>query len=319
MRQMVLTWEIGARDERREAQRDDGPQDDDERGEEIEPRYRDGSDAGQAPEPPEALEAIGALPQHQGPPQIQRPNLGLSINPALVVQQAEEERANEEMRESRQEMIEKKKHYQNRMLGAVNIPQLNSEQMKRVKQGLKGLFTNEINPLLAKFKPKNREWEEWQAFDGAYEEAMHLLREHVITAIGRDPQRLYGEKRINPAVQAAREQEAEAMIGAQTTRRELARLKDLLHGITDPGQEEGGRADDTTAERMKGRFTKRMARLLQIMPTETFRGYLGTHDHRAIWEELNTSQDNRERTIEWLDAVIATCVGTELKGVNARA
>jgi hypothetical protein len=148
---------------------------------------------------------------------------------------------------------------------------------------------------------------------------MHRLREHVITAIGRDPQRLYGEKRINPALHAAREQEAEAMTGAQTARRELARLKDLLHGITDPGQEEGGRADDTTAEKMKGRFTKRMARLLQIIPTETFRGEFGTHDHRAIWEELNTSQDHRERTIESLDAMIAICVGTELKGVNVRA
>jgi hypothetical protein len=87
-----------------------------------------------------------------------------------------------------------------------------------VKQGLKGLFTNEINPLLAKFKPKKREWEEWQAFEGAYEEAMHGLWEHAITAIGRDPQRLWGEKRINPTLQAAREQEAETMIGAQTAR-----------------------------------------------------------------------------------------------------
>jgi hypothetical protein len=112
------------------------------------------------------------------------------------------------MRESRPEMIEKKKHYQGRMLGRVNIPQLNSEHMRKVKQGLKGFFTNEINPLLAKFKPKNREWEEWQAFEGAYEEAMHRLREHVIGAIGRDPQRLYGEKRINPALQTASEQEA---------------------------------------------------------------------------------------------------------------
>jgi hypothetical protein len=121
------------------------------------------------------------------------------------------------------------------MLGGVNIPQLNSEQMRKVKQGLNGLFANEINPFLAKFKPKNREWEEWQVFEGAYEEAMYRLREHVIRAIGRDPQRLYGEKRINPALQAAREQEAETMIGPETARRELARLKDLLHGITDPG------------------------------------------------------------------------------------
>jgi hypothetical protein len=117
-----------------------------------------------------------------------------------MVQQAEEERANGEMGKSRQEKIEKKKHYQSRMLGAVNIPQLNNEQIRKVKHGLKDLFANEINPLLAKFKPKNREWEEWQAFEGAYEEAMHRLREHVITALGRHPQRLYGEKRINPTL-----------------------------------------------------------------------------------------------------------------------
>jgi adenine-specific DNA methylase len=69
--------------------------------------------------------------------------------------------------------------------------------MRKMKQGLKGLFTNEINPLLVKFKSKKREWEEWEqweAFEGAFEEAMHRLREHVITAIWRYPQRLYGEK-----------------------------------------------------------------------------------------------------------------------------
>jgi hypothetical protein len=191
--------------------------------------------------------------------------------------------------------------------------------MRKMKQGLKGLFAKEINPLVAMFKRKNREWEKWQAFEGAYEEAMHRLREHIITAIGRDPQHFYGEKRINPTLQAAREQEAETMIGGQTARREMARLKDLLYGITDPGRGGGDRADDTMAERMKGRLTKRMARLLQIMPTETFRGYFGTHDHRAICEEVHTSQDHRERRIEWPDAMIATCMGTELRGVNARA
>jgi hypothetical protein len=215
-------------------------------------------------------------------------------------------------------MIEKKKHHQSLMLRGVNIPQLNSEEMRKVTHGLKGLFASEINRLLSKFEPKNREWKEWQAFERPCEEAIHHLRARVITAIGRDPQCLYGEKRINPALQAAREQEAETMIGAQTARRELERLKDLLHGNTDPGQEGGERADDTMAERMKGRFTKRIARLLQIRPAETFRGYFGTHDRRAMWEELNTSQDHTERTIEWLDAMIATCMGTELKGGNAR-
>jgi hypothetical protein len=43
---------------------------------------------------------------------MQRPELGLRINPVLIVQRAKEERVNGEMQESRQEMIEKKKHYQ---------------------------------------------------------------------------------------------------------------------------------------------------------------------------------------------------------------
>jgi hypothetical protein len=90
--------------------------------------------------------------------------------------------------------------------------------MGEVKQGLKGLFTNEINPLLAKFKPKNNKWETWEAFEEADEEAMHRLREQVIKAIGRDPQRLCGEKRINPSLQGARQQESETRIGPQTAR-----------------------------------------------------------------------------------------------------
>jgi hypothetical protein len=104
MRQMALTWEIGGRDERRSAQREDRLQEDDEREEEIEPRHPDRSDRAQAPEPSEPSEApevIEALPQHQDPPHIERADLGLRINPALIVQRTEEERGKGEMRESR--------------------------------------------------------------------------------------------------------------------------------------------------------------------------------------------------------------------------
>jgi hypothetical protein len=59
--QMVLTWEIGARDERREAQREHAPQEDDEREDEIDPKKRDRSYPVQAAEPLGALEAIEAL------------------------------------------------------------------------------------------------------------------------------------------------------------------------------------------------------------------------------------------------------------------
>jgi hypothetical protein len=58
-----------------------------------------------------------------------------------------------------------------------------------------------------------------------------LRNSDILRAIGRDLERLYGDKRINVRLQAAREQEAETMIGMQTVRRELARLKNFLHEI----------------------------------------------------------------------------------------
>jgi hypothetical protein len=84
------------------------------------------------------------------------------------------------------------------------------------------------------------------------------------------------------------------MIGMQTARLELTRLNILLHEIADAG----GRVEDgigeVAAERRIGQFTKRIGRLLQILPAETFRNYLRTDDYRTIWEELNSSADHRE-------------------------
>jgi hypothetical protein len=44
--------------------------------------------------------------------------------------------------------------------------------MRKVRQGLKTFFANEINPLIAKFRPQPGEWETWDAFEGAYEESL---------------------------------------------------------------------------------------------------------------------------------------------------
>jgi hypothetical protein len=110
-------------------------------------------------------------------------------------------------------MIRKKEHSANQTMTGVHVLQLNSEQMRKVKQGLGDLFADEINPMLAKVKPEPEVWETWQAFEGAYEEFLHRIREHIVRAIGRDLDRLYGQKCIHPSLQAAREKEAEIMIG----------------------------------------------------------------------------------------------------------
>jgi hypothetical protein len=94
------------------------------------------------------------------------------INVALIAQREEEERVGEEMQTARGEMIRKKEHSASRTMGTVNVTQLNSEQMRNVKQGLRNFFANKTIQLLTKFKPEPGFWETWQTFEGAYEESL---------------------------------------------------------------------------------------------------------------------------------------------------
>jgi hypothetical protein len=42
----------------------------------------------------------------------------------------------------------------------------------------------------------------------------------------------------------------------------------------------------------------------------------GSDDHEQTWQEGNTAPDNRQRIIEWLDAVITTEVPGEVEKMN---
>jgi hypothetical protein len=54
--------------------------------------------------------------------------------------------------------------------------------------------------MLKQMMPETDEHREWLGFEGAYEEAKHRIREHILLAIGKDQRRLYGERRLNPAL-----------------------------------------------------------------------------------------------------------------------
>jgi hypothetical protein len=188
--------------------------------------------------------------------------------------------------------------------------------MRRVKQGLGDLFWNEINLLLIKFQPGQGDGDGWWAFEEAYEESLHRVREHIIRAIRRDPRRLHGERRINSAVQAAREREAETGCNVHTIRRSLTKLKDTLHSII----EAQGRDPERAESLQRGaKVTRHVAQVLRLLSTEVMMGCFGTVNHKVTWEQLNSSEEHRARVIEWLDAMINTQVMEEIEGLKQRA
>jgi hypothetical protein len=155
---------------------------------------------------------------------------------------------------------------------------------------------------------------------------MHRIRQHIIQAIGRNPQRLYGEKRLNPKLQTGTEQAAKTLIGVQTIRHRLKKLKDSLHRIAERSSVRAGTEDEqdelesSVEERnQQTKFTKRVASIINLVEPDAIQAYFGSTDHEEIWREMNTQQEHRDRVIEWLDAMITDNLSEELKQMNRQA
>jgi hypothetical protein len=183
--------------------------------------------------------------------------------------------------------------------------------------------------MMERMLPESGKWEEWTVFEGAYEEAMHQIREHIIHAIGRDARKIYREQRLNPDLQRAVEKSTEVMIGIQKIRRDLTKLKDIIDTIVDEtdknreAEEREGRDEDDARNldrrRRQMKVTKRLKPILRLLSDETMQEYFGSWSHEEIWRELNMNVDHRSKVIDWLDAMLTMQVLGEIEEMNKKA
>jgi hypothetical protein len=110
----------------------------------------------------------------------------------------------------------------------LNVPQMTQAKMRKVKLGLADLFKTEINPIMREFKSSSGDWEDWHLFEGAYEEALHFLRLHVMNILKHDENRMSRLKKVNPRMQKAQAEQREEPFTKQSIQRRRLKLKSEL-------------------------------------------------------------------------------------------
>jgi hypothetical protein len=169
---------------------------------------------------------------------------------------------------------------------AINIPRLNTEQMRKIKTGWEELFKDEINPLTAELQPDSGDWDRRYAFEGAYEASRHKIRIHILQALNRDIRKLHGVRQVNARFQAAREQ-TEQVINYQLIRRTLSKMRNIF-GRANRGRLRGSRKGQRRRRkrrrrrrgRGKAQETGEADTAGRSSPRLNHRG----HDQECIWD-----------------------------------
>jgi hypothetical protein len=212
------------------------------------------------------------------------------------------------IREFKQKLQE---HRENTAKG-VNIPQINKAEMKKIRERLIDLFKNDLNPLLKEFQPEPDNFDEWQAFEGAYEECLHLIRRHIMKALDRDEKRLYGTRKMNAKVLAALARRQDETYKVQEIQRSLRKLKEKLEKFTMINE------DSPRGRAQMNKLRKELHDLFRMMTPSTRRELFGDETEEAVWETLIQAEDRRNTVIEWLEAQILTEAAKEIKGMAER-
>jgi hypothetical protein len=138
--------------------------------------------------------------------------------------------------------------------------------------------------------PEDNNWEDWKAFEGAYEEGLDKIRKLIYQTLSRDVTKIYGERRLNPKLQQMRERTNSEFEQRQEARIRISKLKEALEEI---GQGDG-RDEAAEVRRRQERWTKKINPILESIPEEERMKRFGSTELREIWKEMETSEDHRQ-------------------------
>jgi hypothetical protein len=224
----------------------------------------------------------------------------------------EREYSAEEEGVRQQQYIRKRTEYISQLSRGVNIPKLDRSMMRLINVGLKDLFRDRINPLLRDMTPNPEEPDSWPAFEGAYEEAMDMVRRHIYQALGRNPAAIYRPRSVNGKIQKQREGIDAMVQQCQETRIHLCTIKKAIEEIAEGEGEE----DQAEERRQRNRWTKKILPLLRMIPEEKRLEVFGSRDLEPIWQEMNSAPDHRKNVIGWLESLIVSEVAGEIEGIS---
>jgi hypothetical protein len=78
---------------------------------------------------------------------------------------------------------------------------------------------------MREFARRTDDWKDWQAFEIAYEDALHLLHLHVVKTFKPDEHKIYGFRKVNARMQKAQAEQREELFAKQDIQRRLLKLK----------------------------------------------------------------------------------------------
>jgi hypothetical protein len=193
-----------------------------------------------------------------------------------------------------------------------NMPQITQAEMQKVKIWRADLSKTGINLIMRELKPRTDDWEDWHAFKGICEEALHFLCLHVVTTLKRDEKKMCGFRKVNLRLQETRSEQREKFFATKDIQRRLLKVKSELK------QFDEYREKSPAARRKQVKIIAELDHFLKLISPEARRDVFKEKSNEKISEELNSREEHWTRVTDWLDARNTDEIARRFTGVEPR-